>query len=221
MTEFEEFPKIARWNRNVVITEKIDGTNGAVVIEPARYASDAVDAPGLVTVELIDAGGGVENRYHVYAQSRNRFVTPGSDNHGFARWVQDNAAGLVRVLGPGRHFGEWWGEGIQRGYGIKGKRFSLFNTARHTGLSETADQLGVPLPEGLGVVPVLFQTTADKISSVSRLAFTDLAFSGSKAAPGFMRPEGVVIYHTAARQLFKWTFEMDGGKWLAEAKGSN
>jgi hypothetical protein len=65
------------------------------------------------------------------AGSRSQYITPERDNHGFARWVQDDADELW-ALGEGRHFGEWWGSGIQRGYGLqKGeKRFSLFNVAR-------------------------------------------------------------------------------------------
>jgi hypothetical protein len=33
MTDFKEFQKIARWNREVIVTEKIDGTNACIVIE--------------------------------------------------------------------------------------------------------------------------------------------------------------------------------------------
>jgi hypothetical protein len=36
---------------------------------------------------------------------------------------------------------------------------------------------------------------------------------GSISAPGFMDPEGIVIFHTAARIMFKKTFKGDeGGK---------
>lgn len=31
--QFVEFPKMARWSRDIVITEKIDGTNGQIVVE--------------------------------------------------------------------------------------------------------------------------------------------------------------------------------------------
>lgn len=40
---FEAFPKIPRLNRDITITEKIDGTNVAVVIEPAA-SSDVAHA---------------------------------------------------------------------------------------------------------------------------------------------------------------------------------
>ena len=45
-------------------------------------------------------------------------------------------------------------------------------------------------------------------------AMTELRRTGSVAAPGFMKPEGIVIYHTGTRTLFKKTFEKD-----AEGKG--
>ena len=37
----------------------------------------------------------------------------------------------------------------------------------------------------------------------------DLRSGGSVAAPGFMRPEGVVVFHTANGTLFKKTIEKD------------
>jgi hypothetical protein len=39
-----------------------------------------------------------------------------------------------------------------------------------------------------------------------------LASTGSIAAPGFMQPEGIVIFHTAASVLFKKTLGGDGHK---------
>lgn len=32
MTEFQEFPKIVRYSRDVIVTEKIDGTNACLFI---------------------------------------------------------------------------------------------------------------------------------------------------------------------------------------------
>src|SRR5688572_20465998 len=64
---FHEFPKIPRLNRDICITEKIDGTNAAI---------------------------GITDYGLVYAQSRNRILGTGKhdDNMGFGRWVQQNAA---------------------------------------------------------------------------------------------------------------------------------
>jgi hypothetical protein len=40
----------------------------------------------------------------------------------------------------------------------------------------------------------------------------DLKKNGSYAMPGFMNPEGIVIFHVAANTGFKKTFEKDNGK---------
>jgi hypothetical protein len=176
--EFEPWPKIARLNRNITITEKIDGTNAAVV---------------------------VNEDLSVFAQSRTRIITPEEDNYGFARWVHENAEPLASLLGPGRHFGEWWGQGIQRKYGLTEKRFSLFNTHRWGFLAD--DDPDDPALPGLSVVPVLYVGPFDQdwISD----SLDDLRNFGSKAAPGFMDPEGIIIWHDAARVLFKVTLKND------------
>ena len=170
--EFVEFPKIPRLIREIIVTEKIDGTNAQVWIS--------------------DDGS------EIRAGSRQRWITPEDDNFGFARWVEENRADLL-ALGPGRHFGEWWGSGIQRGYGLpKGeKRFSLFNTSRW---SESR-------PECCHVVPVLYQGIIDEARIDG--AIDELARSGSVAAPGFMRPEGIIVFHIAANSGFKRTIEKD------------
>lgn len=192
--EFQAWPKIPRLNRQMVVTEKLDGTNAAVVIAPAEgFATADPDVIDIVELDGVD--------HVVCAQSRKRFVTPESDNFGFARWVQFHSDALVEALGPGTHFGEWWGQGIQRGYGLKEKRFSLFNTNRW----EYNDPRhgGVP---GLGTVPViatgLFDT--ETINSIVEFELVE-----SYAAPGFNNPEGVVVWHEAARQSFKVLKEND------------
>lgn len=134
----------------------------------------------------------------VTAGSRSRWITPTDDNFGFARWVHEHAEELSK-LGPGYHYGEWWGAGIQRRYGLSEKRFSLFNTSRWT------DDVR---PACCGVVPVLGQGTQD--DGVVEAALTRLRVEGSVAAPGFMSPEGIVVYHTASRSLFKVTLDRDG-----------
>jgi hypothetical protein len=114
--EFHGYPKMARLSREMVVTEKIDGTNGQVYIQPAcelRLGTDVLYQT---------------NEFVVMAGSRTRWLTPEKDNFGFAAWVRENVDELLK-LGPGRHFGEWWGKGIQRNYGLKEKRFSLFNVS--------------------------------------------------------------------------------------------
>jgi hypothetical protein len=170
MIEFVPFPKIPRLNRDCVITEKIDGTNASVLVEE----------DGTVT-----------------AASRTRWITPADDNFGFARYVAENED-TFRELGPGLHRGEWWGQGIQRGYGLKVKRFSLLNTGKWN--EDT-------VPKGLFVVPVLFEGLFSTPAVAAALGA--LRRWGSMAAPRFTRPEGVVIYHTAANSYFKVTLEHD------------
>lgn len=186
--EFQAWGKTPRLNRQMVVTEKLDGTNAAVVI------ADRNEEHSLGAIAVTDG-------YAVFAQSRKRFITPEADNYGFARWVSENAQGLVEALGPGTHFGEWWGQGIQRGYGLKEKRFSLFNTNRWEYNDPRHE--GVP---GLGTVPVLFTGLFDS-SIINDIVTYDL--EESYAAPGFNNPEGVVVWHDAARQSFKVLKEND------------
>ena len=186
MVTFEAFPKIARLNRNCVITEKLDGTNAQVIV-----TEDG----------------------EVAAACRTRLITPEDDNYGFARWVEAHKDEL-RELGPGRHFGEWWGAGIQRKYGLKGsdKRFSLFNVSRWSNL----DPEGPRRPDCCDVVPVLYSGPFK--SEVVDMWIERLRTFGSQAVPGFMKPEGLIVWHEAARQLYKVTCEKDEKpKGLAEA----
>lgn len=170
---FVEFPKIARLKRSCVITEKIDGTNASVWV-----------------------GEDGELRFG----SRTRWITPTDDNQGFARWATEHADEL-RTLGPGHHFGEWWGSGIQRRYGLSEKRFSLFNVSRWSAESPT------PLPACCSLVPVLYAGPFNDAAVDAALA--ELRANGSVAAPGFAKPEGVIVYLTAARTMFKVTLEKD------------
>jgi RNA ligase len=193
----------------MVITEKLDGTNSAVgIVELPPDEGQGVIVPDdifhVVQLTDISATAPASVRYFgMYAQSRNRLIRPGkvTDNYGFAQWVCDNAPLLVTDLGPGVHFGEWWGNGIQRGYGLPegDKRFSLFNVSRYS-----KRPLYTP---GLATVPVLQQWTFD--TDVVRDTLDELVRNGSQAAPGYMRPEGMVVFHTAAGQVFKVTVDND------------
>lgn len=197
-TSFTPFPKMARLSRECIISEKIDGTNAQILIVPEfTYAAGRFIEP------LAHVGG-----LWMFAGSRTRYVTPDNDNFGFARWVKEHAEELAK-LGEGRHFGEWWGSGIQRTYGFKNgaRQFSLFNAARWVpeGHSRTEQQL--PLPACCSVVPVLYQGLFTTEACDNALA--TLREKGSFAAPGFMDPEGIVVYHTAAGVGFKKTIKDD------------
>jgi hypothetical protein len=185
---FEEFRKIHRWSRDLIITEKLDGTNAQVFIGNLADDTDEHDANFTVAV-LGDT--------FLMAGSRTRWITPLNDNFGFAAWVRDNASTLA-MLGPGRHFGEWWGQKIQRGYGLTEKRFSLFNVSKWN--AET-------LPECCHVVPTLY--SGMNLPGVVEEILEKLRVSGSVAAPGFMKPEGIVIFHVPSQHMFKKTVEGD------------
>lgn len=178
--EFRAWPKIARLSREAIVTEKIDGTSACVVITEDGQ---------------------------LFAQSRTRIITPENDNYCFAKWVQLRKEELLK-LGPGHHFGEWYGAGIQRTYSLPEKRFALFNTCRWIENEATRiDEKQEVVPACCRVVPVLYRGvfTTDAVEG----ALAKLRIGGSVACPGFMRPEGVVVYHIAAGVNFKKLIEAD------------
>lgn len=177
---FVEFPKLARFSREAIVTEKIDGTNAQIRIE-----QDGTFLTG----------------------SRTKWIAPESDNAGFSRWAHEHKEELM-TLGPGSHFGEWWGAGIQRNYGLKEKRFSLFNASRWVYPGQFKTDKQDYLPACCHVVPVIWRGNFDISSEIYR-CLEDLARNGSKAAPGFMYPEGIVIFHLAGNVGFKKTLVRD------------
>jgi hypothetical protein len=191
---------MARLTRDCVITEKIDGTNAQ--IEIVAYESGPVDGFVIAARTRSETD---DTPLVMLAGSRTRYITPADDNFGFAAWVKANVAALWS-LGEGRHYGEWWGQGIQRGYGLTEKRFSLFNTARW---ADDRDQYKYPTdrPVCCHVVPVLYRGLFGPKHADNFL--DKLRAEGSQAAPGFMKPEGVVVFHTAASVMFKKTIDKD------------
>lgn len=173
--DFVEFPKMPRLSREIIITEKIDGTNASVTItEDGQFLTG----------------------------SRTRWIVPGDDNYGFSAWAHENRDELMK-LGPGSHFGEWWGRGIQRNYSMTERRFSLFNVSRWGDEAER--------PACCHVVPVLYQGPMEEWGVLKGVkdALKRLQEQGSLAAPGFMKPEGIVVFHTAAKLCFKKTLDKD------------
>lgn len=173
MIDFIPFPKIARHRREIVITEKIDGTNACI-----HVAED-----GTLT-----------------AGKRSGWITVAEDNFGFAKWVVENTSELVK-LGPGAHFGEWWGPGINKRYGnvTTEKRFSLFNVKKW--------EDDAVRPACCSVVPVMYR--GPNVEAAINECLERLRAGGSIAAPGCMKPEGIVIFHTARGGLSKITLEKD------------
>lgn len=208
------FGKIPRWNREVVLTEKLDGTNGLVCvippvdIETAKvYEVDDGKTWPPRNVEFFQGrsrpprGKMLPDGTEVAAGSRKRWLNPQADNHGFAQWVWDHSDELSE-LGPGMHYGEWYGHKINRGYGLKECRFALFNVAKW----------GEERPKCCEVVTVLSRCDASQLNDVLGFWLKVLEVEGSSHVPGFMRPEGIVLYHTAGEHLYKVTLEGDQAK---------
>jgi hypothetical protein len=182
MVEFVEFQKIPRLSRECIITEKIDGTNGVIYIGEAG---------------------------EFLVGSRSRWIDEHTDNFNFWHWAMAHKEELLK-LGIGTHYGEWWGSGIQRRYGLLNgeKRFSLFNVGRWVeDRTQPLLEKQEYCPECCYVVPILFVGMFDTLAVWN--ALEELKFKGSQASKGFMRPEGVVIYHKQGRLLFKKTIEKD------------
>lgn len=160
MIEFKKWPKIPRFEaQDWIITEKVDGTNACVVI---------------------DEDG------NVGAQSRTQLITPENDNHGFAQWCEANKHNLT-ALGPGHHFGEWWGKGINRGYDHTHKEFSLFEWWRQD------------IPSCCSKVP--------ELQGPVEYAISQLKLNGSVIKPGYMNPEGVILINKHYRNaMYKIIF---------------
>jgi len=177
---FQKWPKIPRLVNEVFhITEKIDGTNGCIVIH--NYSEDFSNKNYI----YIDP----TYTYAVAAQSRTKLISPENDNHGFAKWVQGNAEQLIKDLGVGYHYGEWWGKGIQRGYGLDHKRFSLFNPNKQ---SEVCYNVPYILEENIRFLSKSIEDCKERLIE-----------HGSFAAPGYMKPEGLVIYAERAKCYWK------------------
>lgn len=165
--EFIPYPKTPRLFSEATITEKLDGTNALVHVLPDGT---------------------------VLAGSRNRYLTEEKDNYGFCAWVNKHRDQL-RQLGPGKHYGEWWGQGIQRGYDQHERHFSLFNTRRWADLTH--------VPDCCRVVPTLYQGPFSW-HDIQRTVNALFAY-GSYAANGYPHPEGIVVFHKASGKVYKVT----------------
>ena len=199
--EFKEFRKIPRLSRDIIITEKIDGTNGCIYIDENNNIFVGSHHRWL--------WGSVQKEIH-------------NDNHGFAQWVKDHQEELLK-LGKGYHYGEFMGKGIQRTYGLKENRFYLFNPHRwvkNIGIHDLAmiqansngdfpplNEKQEYCPDCCYVVPILYKGVFDMEAITGALLL--LQGQGSYAVPTFMNAEGIVIYHTAGGCYFKKTLKGD------------
>lgn len=148
MIPFTEFPKLARLSRDMVVTEKIDGTNAQVYISnTADFLTEEERSRYTRHIALV-------NGCFVYAGSRNRWIT---------------------LAGRGLALADWRCEQVPCCH----------------------------------VVPVLLRHTFD--TSRVDMLLEHLQVVGSYAAPSFMKPEGVVVFHAKSGQMFKKTLDKNDG----------
>ena len=181
---FKPWPKTPRFSAHCIITEKIDGTNGLISI-----CKDG----------------------RLFVGSRNRWLsgeTKQSDSFGFYAWVMANET-EIRKLGVGRHFGEWYGQGIGRNYGLDSRYFALFNTRRPK----------ESLPACVGQVPILYEgpycQEAEREAVLSLYGMdVKREWSGSRVqAEGWGgKPEGYVVFFPKTGERFKHVFEREQNK---------
>lgn len=169
--EFKEFPKITRfYEQKVCVTEKIDGTNGLIWIS--------------------------EDLQTIKAGSRNRWLetTKEGDNYGFAKWVESNKEDLLK-LGSGYHYGEWWGQGIQHGYGMKHKVFSLFNVNKWA--------LACDRPDCCDVVPIIYDGLVNPKMVEDFSKPLEFSLAADRYGVECKKVEGVMMYFTKSGTYFK------------------
>lgn len=182
---FIPWPKIPRLlNEKFHFTEKIDGTNACVIIKPYEKVIESNQyCYRTITID----------EYTIFTQSRNRLITIENDNFQFAKWVYDNAKEILK-LGIGYHYGEWWGNGINKRYSIKEKKFSLFNTIKWSKTNK---------PECCEVVPYFGSCNLENLEKIVQQTQELLQNVGSCADPFCKNPEGFMIYCELQNQYYK------------------
>ena len=180
---YSSFPSIERLeNIYCVISEKIDGTNGLIEI----------------------------NETNVRFGSRNRYISFSDDNAGFANFFKDYEARFKDAAKdittdksyPLRIYGEWFGRGIQRGYGLKDKFFMPFSSF----YSEKLIEYQVP-----NVITPNIMYTGKFSMEVVDTCMQQLKLNGSGVVKDYKQPEGIVIFFPKYNFRLKETF--DGAKW--------
>lgn len=232
--QFKSWGSTPRFHKGLHITEKIDGTNAGVSVQGFSYGHHVINEIPSDAILVVDDEKNVE--YLVRAQSRKRIITPQNDNFGFAKWVWENADGLANLLGYGYHYGEWYGEGIQKNpLAVAGRRWALFNTW-HWANKGNVERFGAANIPGLTFVPVLHNEQTDgpaDYKTIPRI-LEDLWENGSYA-DGYMTlreankmdfhvegPEGIIVWQRETRQRYKILLhEDDKHKWEIEKEKNN
>jgi len=199
MDLFEAWPKTARGFGPALYTEKLDGSNVAVIFE-RRYGTEAFADMNNVVIK--DTNTGELFIIHVAAQTRTQMAFIEDDQVGIAQWVADRKYSLVRDLynfnrgaDLERHYGEY-----VKGKGLKVPHVFLFNAYRWRE-AEFAT-------EGLSVVPVLYEGehSYEQLTDTLR----DLELNGSRVLDS--PAEGVIVFHKNDKTSKKYFCQGQGRK---------
>lgn len=178
---FKAYPKTVRLEaETITISEKIDGTNGLIFVSK----------------------GNESEKMYVKAGSRSKWlVDDGSkswDNHGFGAWVKENETELLN-LPAGMHYGEWYGKGINSGYGMTERKFMLFNKKRYSELED--------LPSCVELETILEENVSiDDLTSVLYELRRKMTLQGSYHVPTCINGkmvEGVILRFKLAGKIYK------------------
>lgn len=183
MSDFKSFDKILHVGKMYMsITQKIHGSNAQIFI-------------------YRDENGELDLK----TGSRTRWIIPGDDNYGFAKFIYENKEQFISALGEGRHFGEWAGPGINSGEGLTEKTLILFNWRRWKDNPE--------LPKNVTTLPVLYsgKLTFEAID----ITMENLRLNGSRLVEDYMKPEGIVI--EIGDNFYKKVFENEETGWFRAA----
>lgn len=138
-----KYPKTGQF-RTVVksISERITfvglDEDGKAIFDPS-IKKPTLTFKGTVKIHGTNAGVSYNNEHGMWAQSKNDVITPENDNYGFAFFAYSNEDFFVKSLKEFAAkndidldeytitvYGEWAGEGIQKGMGISNHPKSLF-----------------------------------------------------------------------------------------------
>lgn len=198
---FEKFSKIRRIDGlKMWVTEKINGTNGQILVDDEAVQILCVGSRGRPILPDVPAA-----RHPVTGRTvrddAGKPVIPKQvrDNFGFACQVYQDEEWVAEALGPGRHYGEWAGPGIQKNpLDLPTRLFFLFSR------SDRYDTDGLVFIDWLRLVPELYEGPLD--FDQVEMIMDDLLEQGTyvaDAGPDARAPEGVVV--ATLDQRFKFT----------------
>lgn len=194
--KYPSFNKIERLeNIYCIISEKIDGTNGLIEI---NYDSVKFGSKNRYLESHEDNAGFM----NFYSYHKNIFINTAKELNEKEIEISGETLTKYEEIYPIHIYGEWFGKGIQRGYGLDKKFFMPFNP-------EYAELLIEHEVPHIVRPYILYEGKFSEKVATSSMHF--LKEEGSYVIPKYMKPEGIVIYFPKYNFYLKDTFE--GPKW--------